>query len=372
MATRASTATGSRLARRARIAVLMLLVALAAPRASVAFQPEHGGTTAVAEHTPGGEVNLQLPDLEQGELPRLQRPPDPAVRAGGVCSACCSGSTYAGVKKLPVHRSMLEISELIYETCKTYLIQQGKLLLLLELFIGTVIVAYFAMIGFEAFKIVIILLFRLIGMAGSYGVAWFGIRINTLANSRTAFASLRGKPFPLYDIPLQAGMSVGMMLITVELLFMLGDPAVRPGRLRRPVLPRVRHRRVARRGGAAHRGRHLHEDRRHRVRPDEGRLQDQGRRRAEPGRDRRLHGRQRGRLGRTDRRRVRDLRRDGRGADLVHHAGGPRPADPGEAARLDLHDARHDGARLGLLYLGSNAVATRATATRCRCISRRR
>ena len=230
MATRASTATGSRLARRARIAVLMLLVALAAPRASVAFQPEHGGTTAVAEHTPGGEVNLRLPSLEQGSFLGLNG--HQLLLFGLV--ACALGllfglTTYARVEKLPVHRSMLEISELIYETCKKYLIQQGKLLLLLELFIGTVIVAYFAVIGFEAFKIVIIVLFSLIGMAGSYGVAWFGIRINTLANSRTAFASLRGKPFPLYEIPLQAGMSVGMMLISVELLFMLAILLFIPG-----------------------------------------------------------------------------------------------------------------------------------------------
>jgi K(+)-stimulated pyrophosphate-energized sodium pump len=133
------------------------------------------------------------------------------------------------VRKLPVHRSMAEISELIYETCKAYLIQQGKLLLVLELFIGTVIVAYFWMIGFPFYRIAIILIFSLIGMGGSYGVAWFGIRINTLANSRTAFASLTGKPYPVYAIPLRAGMSVGMMLISVELLFMLAILLFVPG-----------------------------------------------------------------------------------------------------------------------------------------------
>ena len=116
---------------------------------------------------------------------------------------------------------MAEISELIYETCKAYMVQQGKLLLVLFGFIGTVIVVYFLLTGLEFPKILIILLFSLIGMAGSYGVAWFGIRINTLANSRTAFASLRGKAWPVCDIPLRAGMSVGMMLISVELLFML-------------------------------------------------------------------------------------------------------------------------------------------------------
>ena len=163
-------------------------------------------------------------------------------------------------------------------------------------------------------------LFSLVGIAGSYGVAWFGIRINTFANSRTAFASLRGKPFPIYAIPLQAGMSIGMLLISVELLIMLVHPAVRPGRLRRRLLHRLRHRRVAGRRGAAHRRRHLHQDRRHRLRPDEDRLQDQGRRRAQPRRDRRLHGRQRRRLGGPDGRRLRDLRRHRRRADHVHPA----------------------------------------------------
>ena len=293
--------------------MLACLAAAAGPRrrrpAMRAAQPETAHPAAPTEsaaegtaHRPGGEVNIQLPDLSQGEFLGIN---GHQILLSGLV-VCVLGLlfgawTYAGVKPLPVHRSMAEISDLIYETCKAYMVQQGKLLLVLELFIGTIIVAYFWMIGFEAYKIAIILLFSLIGMGGSYGVAWFGIRINTLANSRTAFASLRGKAWPVCDIPLRAGMSVGMMLISVELLFMLAHPALHPRRVRGPVLPRVRHRRVARRRGAAHRGRHLHQDRRHRVRPDEGRLQDQGRRRAEPGRDRRLHRRQRGRLGRARR-----------------------------------------------------------------------
>ncbi len=129
--------------------------------------------------------------------------------------------TYAGVKKLPVHRSMAEVSALIYETCKAYLIQQGKFLMILLAFIASVIVFYFWLTGLEAWKIAVILVFSLIGMAGSYSVAWYGIRINTLANSRTAFAALRGEAFGVYEIPLRSGMSVGMMLISVELLFML-------------------------------------------------------------------------------------------------------------------------------------------------------
>src|SRR3989441_9853883 len=120
------------------------------------------------------------------------------------------------------HRAMREISELIYETCKTYLITQGKFLLLLWAFIAVVILLYFGvLLKYDALRVVVILLFSVVGIAGSYGVAWFGIRVNTFANSRTAFAGLAGKPYPIYRIPLEAGMSIGMMLISVQLLMML-------------------------------------------------------------------------------------------------------------------------------------------------------
>jgi K(+)-stimulated pyrophosphate-energized sodium pump len=199
----------------------------------LAAQPESlpaGAPAAGQEHTPGGEVNIQLPDLNQGNF--LGFTGHQILLSGLV--VCVLGLlfgawTYSNVKKLPVHSSMADISALIYETCKAYLIQQGKFLLILEVFIGFVIVAYFALIGFPLYRIAIILLFSLIGIGGSYGVAWYGIRINTLANSRTAFASLRGKAFPVCDIPLQAGMSVGMMLISVELLFMLAILLFIPG-----------------------------------------------------------------------------------------------------------------------------------------------
>jgi K(+)-stimulated pyrophosphate-energized sodium pump len=133
---------------------------------------------------------------------------------------------YTRLKNLPVHRSMREISELIYETCKTYLITQGKFLMLLWAFIAVVIILYFGVLSPVpgkpiAVTLPIILAFSIVGICGSYGVAWFGIRVNTFANSRTAFASLPGKPFPVYQIPLEAGMSIGMMLISVELLVML-------------------------------------------------------------------------------------------------------------------------------------------------------
>ena len=146
------------------------------------------------------------------------------------------------MKNLPVHKSMADVSELIYETCKAYLMQQGKFLMILELFIGAVMIAYFWLTGLEPARIAIVLLFSLIGIAGSYGVAWYGIRINTLANSRTAFASLEGKAFAVCDIPLRAGMSVGMMLISVELLFMLAILLFIPGDLRGRLFPRLRDR----------------------------------------------------------------------------------------------------------------------------------
>ncbi len=130
---------------------------------------------------------------------------------------------YVQLKNMPVHRSMREISELIFETCKTYLVTQGKFILILEAFIGVVIFVYFYTLrGYDLAKVITILIFSLIGIAGSYGVAWFGIRVNTFANSRSAFASLRGKPFPTYAIPLKSGISIGMLLISVELVLMLG------------------------------------------------------------------------------------------------------------------------------------------------------
>ena len=129
---------------------------------------------------------------------------------------------YLHVKNLPVHKAMKEISELIYETCKTYLLTQGKFLMMLELFLAAIIVIYFGwLMHFAAIKVVVIVLASIIGILGSYSVAWFGMRINTFANSRTAFASLRGLPYPTSEIPLRAGISIGMLLISIELFVML-------------------------------------------------------------------------------------------------------------------------------------------------------
>ncbi len=174
-----------------------------------------------------GEANLKLPDLSSVQFMGVD---GHRLLLWGILF-CVLGLAfglfiYTRLKNMPVHRSMREISELIYETCKTYLFTQGKFLLLLWLFIAVVIVLYFGVLAPVPGKPIsttlpIILLFSLVGIAGSYGVAWFGIRVNTFANSRTAFAGLRGKPYPISYIPLEAGMSIGMMLISVELLMML-------------------------------------------------------------------------------------------------------------------------------------------------------
>jgi K(+)-stimulated pyrophosphate-energized sodium pump len=228
--------------RRAVALALPLLAALAAgglPLSALLAQESAGP----ARHA-GGEAALVLPDLGQ------------AVFLGGINGrtlllwgllVCGFGLAFGlaistQLKKMPVHRSMLEVSELIYETCKTYLLTQGRFLLILWVFIGIAVAVYFGKLattidpatgaevhGFPLGRVVIILLFSLVGMAGSYAVAWFGIRVNTYANSRAAFASLRGKPYPCYQIPLKAGMSIGMLLISVELVLMLGILLFIPG-----------------------------------------------------------------------------------------------------------------------------------------------
>ncbi len=208
------------------LSLMLLTVAVGIP----AFASAQGVPT---EHR-GGEINLVLPDLNR------------ATFMGGVSGASLLTAglvvaalglvfgliIYQRLQNLPVHSSMKEISELIYETCKTYLLTQGRFLLILEVFIGIVIIFYFGFLQhLEPFKVVMILIFSLLGIGGSYSVAWFGIRVNTFANSRTAFASLRGKPYPCYHIPMESGMSIGMLLISVELFFMLCILLFIPGNL---------------------------------------------------------------------------------------------------------------------------------------------
>jgi len=191
-----------------------------------------GTATALAQpagEAAAGEASLKLPDLSQVRFLQWGIDGHKLLTIGILFCLFGLGfgmTIFLRLKNLPVHRSMREISELIYETCKTYLITQGKFILLLWAFIAVIIAAYFGWLSPVPGKSVgltlpIILGFSLVGIAGSYGVAWFGIRVNTFANSRTAFASLPGKPYPVYQIPLEAGMSIGMMLISVELLIML-------------------------------------------------------------------------------------------------------------------------------------------------------
>ena len=181
----------------------------------------------------GGEANLRLPDL--GSVSFLGLPGNVLLGLGLV--VCALGLafgiiTYSQLNRMPVHRAMREVSELIYTTCKTYLRQQGRFLLLLWAFIATIIVVYYLfLVDFGVGRTAVVILFSLIGMGGSYAVAWYGIRVNTLANSRTAHAAMSGRPYPCHDIPLRSGMSIGMVLISVELAMMLVIMVFLPGEI---------------------------------------------------------------------------------------------------------------------------------------------
>jgi len=189
------------------------------------------GLALAQDHQPhhGGEASLVLPELDSVDFLGID---GHTLLLSGLV-VCVFGLVFAMViymqlKNAPVHQSMRDVSELIYETCKTYMITQGKFILKLELFIGVIMVAYFGFFAKDAnneplgaVKVATIIAFSLVGIAGSYGVAWFGIRVNTFANSRAAFASLEGKGWGVYSIPIKAGMSIGMLLISVELFLML-------------------------------------------------------------------------------------------------------------------------------------------------------
>jgi K(+)-stimulated pyrophosphate-energized sodium pump len=198
---------------------LLALVTILLP--SLALAKPHGG----------GEAALVLPDL--GSVTVLGMSGSALLTWGLLVAALgivFGVFTLNQIKNLPVHKSMSDVSQIIWETCKTYLFQQGRFIAQLGVLVGAVIVIYYGFLqelGLE--RVAIILIFSVIGILGSYGVAWFGIRINTYANSRTAFASLEGKPYPVYAIPLKAGMSIGMLLISVELLLMLGILLFVPG-----------------------------------------------------------------------------------------------------------------------------------------------
>jgi K(+)-stimulated pyrophosphate-energized sodium pump len=190
--------------------------------AAIALSGATGAFAATGEPA-AGEASLKLPDLTQANFLGMN---GHHLLLYGILF-CFFGFVfglvmYGRLKGLPAHDSMKEMSQLIWETCKTYLTQQGKFLLLLWAFIAAVILLYFGLLlHFSAARVAIILAFSVLGICGSYGVAWYGIRVNTFANSRTAYASLSGKAYPVYEIPIRAGMSIGMMLISVELLMML-------------------------------------------------------------------------------------------------------------------------------------------------------
>jgi K(+)-stimulated pyrophosphate-energized sodium pump len=199
----------------------------------------------LAQEAGGGEANLKLPDLASATF--LGGINGHTLLLGGLLVSALGLifglMIFVRLRNMPVHSSMREVSELIYETCKTYLVTQGKFLMLLEALIAVIIILYFGFLvtdtstgqqGFPMPKVLIILLFSVIGISGSFAVAAFGMRVNTFANSRTAFAALRGKPYPCYDIPLQAGMSIGMLLVSVELLIMLFILLFIPGDLAGP------------------------------------------------------------------------------------------------------------------------------------------
>jgi K(+)-stimulated pyrophosphate-energized sodium pump len=209
---------------KAAAATVLLLGLYVAP--ILAQQPAEvapGAQPAQAERAGGGEAALVLPPLDLVDVGGYNGRALLMIGIGVSLLGMVFGLVIlTQLKNLPVHRAMREVSELIYETCKTYLIQQGKFLAVLEIFIAIIIVLYFGVLsGMDAMRVSVILLFSVIGILGSYSVAWFGIRVNTYANSRTAFASLGGTPYPVYEIPIRAGMSVGMLLISVELLIML-------------------------------------------------------------------------------------------------------------------------------------------------------
>jgi K(+)-stimulated pyrophosphate-energized sodium pump len=192
-----------------------------------------GATTAATSVAvrPRSEADLVLPDFKQvqflGTTGWNILALGLAVSAIGLLFGLFK---YKKLKNMPVHKAMLEISELIYTTCKTYLRTQGKFIAQLWILIATIIVIYFAALEqVPTGKVIAIAAFSVIGILGSSLVAFFGIRVNCFANSRAAFASLRGKPYNVYAIPMEAGMSIGTVLISVELLLMLAIMLFLPG-----------------------------------------------------------------------------------------------------------------------------------------------
>ncbi len=180
--------------------------------------------TATALHA--SEADLKIPPLDPVKFDGVFGVTGIQLMYMGILM-CAIGAIfglaqYWQTKALPVHKSMAAVSQTIWETCKTYLFQQGKFLAILWLLIGGCIFFYFKVLEEKSYgDVIVILLASILGILGSYGVAWFGIRINTTANSRTSFAALKGTPVTVVGIPLRSGMSVGLLLVSVELFFMI-------------------------------------------------------------------------------------------------------------------------------------------------------
>jgi K(+)-stimulated pyrophosphate-energized sodium pump len=202
----------------------MALLSVASACLALLFTTSASAAPALAPtQAASSEADLVVPDLSSVSFFGID---GHTLLLGGILVSLLGigfGLTiYAQLRGAPVHKAMLEVSELIYATCKTYLLTQIRFLVILEAFTGSIVVIYFGFIQhLEPLRVFVILLMSVVGIAGSCSVAWFGIRVNTFANSRTSFASLRGKPFPCYSLPLKAGMSIGMVLISVELILML-------------------------------------------------------------------------------------------------------------------------------------------------------
>src|ERR1035438_3008572 len=172
------------------------------------------------------EADIKIPDLTQVRFDGLGGLSGISLMYIGI-ALCFVGAVfgliqYTQTKALPVHESMAKVSNSIWETCKTYLFTQGKFLAILWLLIAACIFYYFKVLEGNTLKhVLVVLLASILGILGSYSVAWFGIRINTVSNSRTAFSALKGNPFATLGIPLRSGMSVGLLLVCVELFFMI-------------------------------------------------------------------------------------------------------------------------------------------------------
>ena len=180
----------------------------------------------VANGALASESDIHIPDLTQVTFPGLGGVSGPTLMYCGI-GICLVGAIfglvqYVKTRALPVHDSMARVSNTIWETCKTYLFTQGKFLAILWVLIAVCMVYYFKVLEDKSTaNVAVILLASILGILGSYGVAWFGIRINTISNSRTAFSALKGNPLATLGIPLRSGMSVGLLLVAVELFFMI-------------------------------------------------------------------------------------------------------------------------------------------------------